>query len=97
MTYPKRGFGVPLDAWLRNELGYRLDSLVRPDAPIADHADTGSIRRLINEHRAGRRNHGYFLWRLIVLDLWLATLRSGRLNDMTRQVPLSYRPVERIA
>ncbi len=67
---PKMGFGVPIDAWLRgplrgwaNELLQRLtagDALIRR-APVM---------RCWNEHLAGRRNHQYRIWNLLMLQAW---------------------------
>ena len=79
LSYPKRGFAVPLDTWFRNELDHRLTALERPGAAINEFADPGSVVRLIREHRVGRRKHGHALWRLLVLELWLESLRSGEL------------------
>jgi len=93
LHYPKKGFGVPLDAWFRQELGYRLDHLLRPDSAIAEYTNRGSIARLVREHRSRRRDHGYFLWRLVVADMWLASIRRGGL-EKSIELPL---PGESIA
>jgi hypothetical protein len=42
--------------------------------------DPEAVRRLVFEHLLGRRDHSSMLWRLIVLDCWLAALRLGRLG-----------------
>lgn len=68
---PKQGFAVPLAAWFRGDLRYRLDALVRPDAPVMGYVDVQVIRRLRAEHLSGRRDHSSALWRVLVLDLWL--------------------------
>lgn len=68
---PKRGFGVPIEAWLRDELrdlaydtllsqGARARGLFRPDY----------VRRLLDEHCARRRDHHARLWALLMLELW---------------------------
>jgi asparagine synthase (glutamine-hydrolysing) len=74
---PKRGFGVPLADWLRRDLRHRLDTLLRADRAVYEHADRASVSRLVNEHLSGRRDHSHFLWRLLVLDLWLAAFARG--------------------
>ena len=76
---PKRGFGVPLAQWLRRELRHRLETLLRADRAVYEHVDRASVARLVNEHLAGRRDHSHFLWRLLVLDLWLAAFARGEL------------------
>jgi asparagine synthase (glutamine-hydrolysing) len=80
LEQPKRGFAVPLNRWFRNELRYRLDALVRPDRAVYEHVDHESVVRLVREHTTGRRDHSHFLWRILVLDLWMGALRSGALG-----------------
>jgi asparagine synthase (glutamine-hydrolysing) len=72
MNRPKRGFGVPLEQWLRNELRYRVDALATGTSQLAVYVDMQSLRKMIAEHYAGRRDHHALLWKLLVLDHWLA-------------------------
>ena len=76
---PKRGFAVPLNRWFRNELRHRLDTLVRADRGVYEYVDHASVCRLVREHVSGRRDHSHFLWRVLVLDLWLVALQRGHL------------------
>lgn len=76
---PKRGFAVPLSRWFRNELRHRLDTLVRVERGVYEYVDHASVLRLVREHVTGRRDHSHFLWRVLVLDLWLDALRNGYL------------------
>lgn len=68
---PKQGFGAPVSEWLRGDL-YRplasgvLDSRLREQ----DLFDYGLVRSLFEEHRAGRRDHGWRLWTLYNLSRW---------------------------
>jgi len=67
----KMGFGVPLDHWFRGPLaGLTRDVLLDKTT-----LDRGIFRRetvaqLIEEHLAGRFDHAYRLWALLVLELW---------------------------
>jgi asparagine synthetase B (glutamine-hydrolysing) len=74
---PKRGFTVPLVRWMRNELRHLLDALRRPDRTVYEYVDHASVVRLMDEHLASRRDHSAFLWRVLVLDLWLVALRAS--------------------
>jgi asparagine synthase (glutamine-hydrolysing) len=67
----KMGFGCPIDEWLRGELkplayetllsqAARERGLLRPDY----------VRRLLDEHCSGQRNHHTRLWALLMLELW---------------------------
>ncbi len=65
----KLGFGVPLDAWFRNELRPLAEEL------LPGGADRGLFRRpelerLLREHTGGRADHGHRLWCLCMLELW---------------------------
>lgn len=63
----KQGFAVPLHAWFRDGLGDELDELLRADpGPLAP----PEVRRLLADHRASRRDHGYRLWIAYVYLLW---------------------------
>ena len=86
LTKPKQGFAVPLVNWFRNELRHRLAHLERADSPVYAYADRGAVARLVKEHLGLRRDHSHALWRLLVLDLWIAALRRGELRHTTRKV-----------
>lgn len=77
---PKRGFEVPLGRWFRGPLRHRIEELRTRRSAIETFVDRGAVNRLITEHSVGRRDHSSQLWRLIVLDYWLAALHSGSLS-----------------
>ncbi len=69
---PKRGFGVPVDAWFRGTLGdYLRDTLLVPSARLRDYVSQDRVRELLTEHAAGRANHGHRLWTLLTFERWL--------------------------
>lgn len=67
----KMGFGVPLDHWFRGELrDYVRDVLLDPRTTERGYFRTDVVQRMIDDHQAGRFDHAYRLWALLVLELW---------------------------
>jgi len=65
----KQGFVMPLSEWLATGLRARVDeSLGALDKRGLFRA--GALAKLIDDHRAGRRNHAGRLWALTVLEVW---------------------------
>jgi asparagine synthase (glutamine-hydrolysing) len=104
LTAPKRGFAVPLAQWFRGSLRHRIEALRSPPAAIEHFLNAQAVERLIREHSIGRRDHSVLLWRLIVLNYWLAAFADGRLgrpplappSDLTETRAGSARVVERV-
>lgn len=68
----KHGFGVPLGAWWNNDARALVDDLLMADgARYGDWLDRGQVRKLVDEHRAGHRDHGQRIFLLLQLELWL--------------------------
>jgi asparagine synthase (glutamine-hydrolysing) len=64
----KSGFGVPLGRWFREDLReLARDALSTGRGWFRD--DT--VTRLLDEHEAGRADHGHRLWCLLMLELWV--------------------------
>lgn len=65
----KQGFAVPVAEWFRGGLGERLDQAIDAetlrDTGLFDH---NQLRKLLNEHRRGRRDLSPFLWSLLVFE-----------------------------
>ena len=75
----KKGFGVPLDAWFRGELGgYLRDTLLVPSARMRAYVSPSYVSKLFEDHVAGRANHGHRLWTLLTFERWLALLPAWR-------------------
>jgi asparagine synthase (glutamine-hydrolysing) len=68
---PKMGFGVPISRWFRGELRPLLqDVLLSDTAAGRPFFRLAAVRALVDEHIAGRRDHGPRLWALLMLELW---------------------------
>lgn len=67
----KQGFSLPLEHWIRGELGDELPQiLLEPRTLQRGYFNPASVRRLLKEHLQGRFNHAGRLWQLLILELW---------------------------
>lgn len=68
---PKMGFGIPLNRWLRNELRPLVDEYLGEERIGREgFLRPAGVARVVREHMAGRRDHQYRLWALLVFALW---------------------------
>jgi asparagine synthase (glutamine-hydrolysing) len=68
---PKRGFGTPIDLWLRRDLAGLVDRILSPRVL----SERGYFRPeyvawLREQQAAGKRDFSQHLWALIVFELW---------------------------
>ena len=73
----KKGFGVPVGAWLKADLrdlthDALSESRIRKDGIF----EPKYVQTLLREHERGTRNHRKLLWSLLVFQLW--QLKWGR-------------------
>ncbi|MDE2490866.1 MAG: asparagine synthase (glutamine-hydrolyzing) [Elusimicrobia bacterium] len=67
----KMGFGIPLGAWFRGPLkSYWEEHCLSREALERGWFAEAGLRRYWDEHQGGRRDHGYRLWALLMLELW---------------------------
>src|SRR5436190_2602914 len=72
LTRPKRGFGVPLDRWFREDLReYVAGTLGASDSRVKAHLEAAAVDRILAEHDSRERNHGHALWTLLTLEVFL--------------------------
>ncbi len=68
----KMGFPTPWAYWLAGPQLERLEQLLmEPRTLNRGYFRAEAIRSLFSEHRAGRRDHGNRIWRLLNLELWM--------------------------
>lgn len=69
---PKRGFNVPVTRLLTGPLAGLAARLLDAEADrLAPWLAPEGVRRLWREQREGRGNHGYAIWALLSLAVWL--------------------------
>jgi len=67
----KQGFGVPLGTWFRGNLRELFaDTLLSPSSLQRGYFQPAFVRRIVDEHLAGTRDHTLRLWQLVVFEKW---------------------------
>lgn len=69
---PKQGFSLPLAPWFRGELRPRVNELAKSERLL----DSGwfrrdGIKRVLDEHERGARDHSQRIFSLLMLEAWL--------------------------
>ena len=81
---PKKGFNVPLGAWMRTKLDHYFDERLPREyvkrEGIFDHDYITSLR---DEHRRGRRDNAYELFAVLIFDTWYR-------KYITRTLPMAH-------
>jgi len=55
---PKKGFGVPIGTWFKGNLRDDLrDALLTKGSFVASHLEHAAVKRFVDEHNAGKRDH----------------------------------------
>jgi len=74
----KMGFPTPWTYWLAGEQLDQLEQmLLEPRTVERGHFNRDAVSTLFGEHRAGVRDHGNRIWRLLNLELWERVCLEG--------------------
>ncbi|MEP7365142.1 MAG: asparagine synthase (glutamine-hydrolyzing) [Acidobacteriota bacterium] len=74
----KQGFDIPTHHWFRTVLRPMLRDHVNEACVTAAGLSWPSIQQLLDEHDARKANHGYSLWGLLMLTLWIKEWKITR-------------------
>ncbi|OGS44957.1 MAG: asparagine synthase (glutamine-hydrolyzing) [Elusimicrobia bacterium RIFOXYD2_FULL_34_15] len=67
----KMGFGIPVGKWFRNEWkNYFIETVMSKKALERGYFKKESLEQLFKEHQESKRDNGYRLWALLMLELW---------------------------
>lgn len=79
---PKMGFAVPLAAWFRGPLRGRVRELIDGgELAATGYFEPVMVRRLVEEHQSGAREHSAAIWALLMFDAFLRNvLRRGEIE-----------------
>ena len=82
---PKRGFGVPLNDWLRGPLRELADEHLNPARiQTLGYFDSEAVSRRWREHLSGQRNWGFHLWTCICFSMWHRHWMADSATDEVR-------------
>jgi asparagine synthase (glutamine-hydrolysing) len=67
----KQGFTPPDETWYReNSLAFVEDLILGPRAVERGYFQPKMLRRLLDDHVAGKRNHRFLIWSLMCFEWW---------------------------
>ncbi|MES2132264.1 MAG: asparagine synthase (glutamine-hydrolyzing) [Bacteroidota bacterium] len=69
LNAPKRGFGIPLREWFKEE-GFN-DLLEENLQKVKEMLDRDTINKIVTENKEGKKDNGNFIWALIQLNKFL--------------------------
>jgi asparagine synthase (glutamine-hydrolysing) len=71
LSRPKKGFGMPVAAWLNGPLRSLADEMLDEQRlKQADWFRPETVQRMLRDHREGRADNRKPLWTLLVFELW---------------------------
>jgi asparagine synthase (glutamine-hydrolysing) len=75
---PKQGFALPLVHWMRHQLkDLIVTTLTEPRTMQRGYFNPQGVGRMLDEYFAGRRDHSFRIWRLLMLELWQRNFVEG--------------------
>ena len=68
---PKMGFAVPIGQWFRSDLSEMLRGMLFAEDSFTEaNLNSDFVRKLVDEHQVGKRDHAQRLYALLMLELW---------------------------
>lgn len=68
---PKKGFSVPMDSWIRNELKEEFITNLSDDfLKQVPNLNLPKFKRMFQSHLAGKQDYSSYIWRVYVLSKW---------------------------
>jgi asparagine synthase (glutamine-hydrolysing) len=87
LKLPKKGFGVPLALWFRTSLRTLLwDVLTSRTFLDRNIVSEPFLLTVLREHDKGRRDNSHWLWRLLMLELWMRNFEEIKRTNSTAGV-----------
>jgi len=74
----KQGFSAPDESWYRGEsLAYVKEVLLNKRASYRDFINPHYVKRVVDEHVAGKKNHRLLLWSFLSFEWWCKIFLDG--------------------
>lgn len=84
LSQQKMGFQVPIARWINDEINPMIADLLSPSRiHTAGLFDPVTVKRMIEDHRAGRRNASDLIYAMLVYELWRE--KQTRPMDLPRE------------
>lgn len=82
---PKSGFGIPINSWLRGDLKDWAANLL-DSKKISEQGLFNSkiINNTFNDHLKNKKNNGYYLWDILMFQLWYEKIYKNNKNILNR-------------
>jgi asparagine synthase (glutamine-hydrolysing) len=77
----KLGFPVPIRHWLQQELHDWARDIIDTSG-TTEFLDLGAVHRMLDEHRAGPRDHSRRIWAVLVFMLWHGIFVEQRITPV---------------
>ncbi|MBK8505591.1 MAG: asparagine synthase (glutamine-hydrolyzing) [Saprospiraceae bacterium] len=86
ISQPKRGFGVPLKSWFKQDLkDYFHDSLCSQDSELSQFFQSKFVEKLIADNSSGMRDLNQKLWPLVFLNEWLKGQKKKEFDNVLQR------------
>lgn len=83
---PKKGFGIPITQWLRDDLKTpMLDLLSKDRLERQGIFDYQGIKALVDDHISFKANNRKLLWTLLSLQLWMDDFYSSKSTNNNKE------------
>ena len=84
----KQGFGVPLGSWFRGNLRELFaDTLLSQTTLQRGYFDARFVRRIVDDHLRGTRDHTLRLWQLVIFERWHRLYVTAERNNLPLSIP----------
>jgi asparagine synthase (glutamine-hydrolysing) len=91
---PKKGFAIPMGAWLRTDLRGWAEELLRPERlRTQGFFDARLVRRRWDQHQSGRTDWSYQLWGVLTFQSWLEHATDHTSFRFSEARPVAAQPI----